>query len=182
MSGSPDILDPAWVPIRLRGAVYLEKDGKVLLVYDPVYRGGCWTLPGGGVEFEEGIIDAAEREVLEETGLTIRVHSLWGMREVWEPETDYPDSRDPVRRSLELVFIGDVVSGEINIENNPSRKRDGIRRVQDCRWVPLEGLGISIDGTPIYAAVPLSEERPVEVKGVSLKKLAFLRLDLRRGD
>ena len=30
---------------------------------------GCWTLPGGKLEFGEGLVEAAAREVLEETSI-----------------------------------------------------------------------------------------------------------------
>lgn len=32
-----------------------------------------WTMPGGGVEFDESIQDAVAREVFEETGYTVDV-------------------------------------------------------------------------------------------------------------
>lgn len=45
-----------------------NKDRKILLVAS-VKQGGKWTLPGGHVEPGEKIIEAAIREVKEETGL-----------------------------------------------------------------------------------------------------------------
>ena len=43
---------------------------------------GLFTLPGGGVECGESLIDAVRREVFEETGLTIEPAALAGTREV----------------------------------------------------------------------------------------------------
>lgn len=174
-------VDPAWPSVRLRSAVYIEHGSHVLLVHDPVYRGGCWILPGGGVEFDETTVQAAEREVFEETGLTIKVRQLWRIREIWEPENDLVDKTVPVRKSLELIFIGDYVSGEIDISWNPSWKRDNIARVRDCRWVALKGLGAALKGVPIYPAELFGPHRPETVSGVSLDVLMLPSLNLRGG-
>jgi len=37
---------------------------------------GCWTLPGGGLDFGEDPEDAVIREFKEETGLIVKVHKL----------------------------------------------------------------------------------------------------------
>ncbi len=51
------------------------EDGKILLTW---FNGNaratrCWTMPGGGVEFDESIRDAVAREVFEETGYLVDV-------------------------------------------------------------------------------------------------------------
>lgn len=55
------------------GAVVHDAAGRLLLVrrgHDP--HRGSWSLPGGRVEAGESLREAVEREVLEETGLTVR--------------------------------------------------------------------------------------------------------------
>lgn len=58
---------------KVAAAVLLEEDGRVLLVrrVNEPFR-GSWTLPAGFVDAGEDPARAAERECLEETGLTIR--------------------------------------------------------------------------------------------------------------
>jgi 8-oxo-dGTP diphosphatase len=58
---------------KVAAAVLIEQDDRVLLVrrVNEPYR-GLWTLPAGFVDAGEDPARAAERECLEETGLTVR--------------------------------------------------------------------------------------------------------------
>jgi ADP-ribose pyrophosphatase YjhB (NUDIX family) len=63
------------------GVMILDKDGRILLgrrhedpeKADSELKGeGTWTMPGGKMEFQEGIEEGATREVMEETSIAIK--------------------------------------------------------------------------------------------------------------
>ena len=59
-------------PVIGVGAVVV-RDGKILLVKRGIAPSkGLWAIPGGALELGETLQQAAEREILEETGVTIR--------------------------------------------------------------------------------------------------------------
>ena len=66
-------------PKLVAGALF-ELDGGIVLVQRDIEPGyGKWTFPGGFVERGEKAEVAAEREVLEETGLEVRVSGIVGL-------------------------------------------------------------------------------------------------------
>ena len=66
-------------PKLVAGALF-ELDGGVVLVQRDIEPGyGKWTFPGGFVEHGERAEVAAEREVLEETGLEIEAGEIVGL-------------------------------------------------------------------------------------------------------
>ncbi|MDQ3915254.1 MAG: NUDIX domain-containing protein [Actinomycetota bacterium] len=77
-----------------------------------------WSLPGGRVEHGEYLADALQREVAEETGLTIEVRDLVGILEV---------VGDP--HYVILDFYAEAEAG-----GDPVAAGD----VSDARWVPLD--------------------------------------------
>ncbi len=61
----------------MAAAVLIEKDNRVLLTRRVNEPGqGLWTLPAGYIDAGEDPIQAAVREVLEETGLKVRIIGL----------------------------------------------------------------------------------------------------------
>lgn|SRR5690625_2073877 len=97
---------------------------KVLLVQrksDP-YK-GKWALPGGFVETEEPLEEAAKRELQEETGLVI--HHLEQLRTYGTP------GRDPRGRTLTIAYIGFTQKEEAV---------KGADDAADARWFDLQEL------------------------------------------
>jgi phosphatase NudJ len=75
-------------------ACYLEIDRKILLLQcrEGKSESGKWGVPAGKVEPNESALEAAQRELFEETGIAIRspgemsyVHTLY----IRKPEIDY---------------------------------------------------------------------------------------------
>ncbi len=61
----------------MAAAVLIEKDDQVLLIRRVNEPGqGLWTLPAGFIDAGEDPAEAAVREVLEETGLHVRITGL----------------------------------------------------------------------------------------------------------
>ncbi len=63
--------------VRSAVKVVIVRDGKILLVRQS-FGPNFWTLPGGGVDQDELLEDAARREVQEEVGLTLENILLCG--------------------------------------------------------------------------------------------------------
>ena len=66
-------------PKLVAGAI-IERDGGIVLIQRAIEPGyGRWTFPGGFVERGEVAEEAAARETLEETGLTIETTGIVGL-------------------------------------------------------------------------------------------------------
>ena len=85
-------------------AVLIEKDGKLLIGK----RGpnsvlsGKWCLPCGFVEHHENFLDAAHREVLEETGLEIKITSLINVSS---------NQINPDLHTIVIVLTAEIING-----------------------------------------------------------------------
>ena len=70
-----------------------------------------WAVPGGYMEAGESFSEACEREVLEETGLTVRVKSLIGIYTTPNLLLEYPDGNK--WQLVILHFEAELVGGEL---------------------------------------------------------------------
>ena len=65
---------------KVAAVTIISRQGQVLLVRRANMPGyGLWSVPGGYVDRGEVVEEAAVREVLEETGLVVRIHRLLGL-------------------------------------------------------------------------------------------------------
>lgn len=74
-------MDERQIRIGVGAVVFRGSDALVIRRGKPPFL-GRWSIPGGGLHYGERLEDAARREVMEETGLTIRIGGLIGVFEV----------------------------------------------------------------------------------------------------
>ena len=109
---------------RVRVAVIIIDDGKIVLVRHEKYGKTYWVLPGGGVDFGESLEEAAVREVKEEINLDIAVDKLVFVND------SLPE--DLHRHVVNVYFTGRILGGELKL--GP----DSIMR--EVRYFPVEEL------------------------------------------
>jgi 8-oxo-dGTP diphosphatase len=114
---------PSHPQLAVSGAIF--RDDRILLVRrarSPAK--GFYSLPGGRVEFGEALHSALHREVLEETGLTIRIAGLAGWREALPgaPGTGH---------YLIMSFAARWIAGEPVLNDE----------LDDFRWLAPDALG-----------------------------------------
>jgi ADP-ribose pyrophosphatase YjhB (NUDIX family) len=98
------------------GAV-IHRGGKVLLVkrkFPP--NQGKWSIPGGLVELGESVVDAAAREIREETGLLIEVEGLLDVQ-----SDVHWDKAGTIEYHYILVdYLAKVVGGRVRLNSESS--------------------------------------------------------------
>ena len=119
----------------LRRAVraVVQENGKYLLVYSA--EEGDYKFPGGGVMAGESHADALRREVLEETGRTLKqLKTLLGTT----IELDFPKGADTsVFRMISFYYLCDLRDGESPLTLDPYENELGFTPV----WVtPQQAL------------------------------------------
>lgn len=108
------------MPIIVGGV--LEKDGKYLLVQEAQEKCyGKWNLPAGHLDPNETIIEAAKREIKEESGLDVE---LTGVCQIGnrKPEDDV---------FVSVIFSTKVLGGDIKFDPN---------EILDVKWFSYEEL------------------------------------------
>ena len=116
------------------------RDGQVLLVGHrlPETDRVWWMAPGGMVDPRETVMEAAAREVKEETGLDVAIERLVYWLE-WVSERSY---------CLELYFLGEVTCGALIVGSDPEFG-DKQQFIFDARFLDLDEL----EDFPVYPEV-----------------------------
>ncbi|GEM_PF-355707 len=96
---------------------------------------GMWSLPGGAVELGETIAQAAEREVWEETGLTIAPGPAF-------------TAVDAIHRDAQGRVVFHYVIVEVVATVPADARAEPRSDVDAVRWVPTENVGTVRPLTP----------------------------------
>jgi 8-oxo-dGTP diphosphatase len=138
--------------VRVRVGVCLVEDDRILLAEHVKSGHRHWLLPGGGVEPGETMAETAAREMLEETGFTVKTGRLLIVCEAIEARG---------RHLVNMVFSATRLHGSLRVG------RDGT--LEEVAWrgrEELEGLDMH---PPIASAVLAcwdeGFEGPVKVLG-----------------
>ena len=97
-------------------AAIFDEQGRVLLTKRQ--DNGQWCLPSGGVEPGESVAEGCEREVLEETGLSIRVKRFVGVYSHPDQLTVY--SETDKFQIVALHFEAEIVGGKLGLSDETS--------------------------------------------------------------
>jgi 8-oxo-dGTP pyrophosphatase MutT (NUDIX family) len=101
-------------------ALVVNDAGEVLMICRT--DNGNWALPGGAIEMQESVADAAIRETFEETGIRVEVIGLLGVYS--DPRhVIHFTSNDEVRREFSVVLIARPVDGEPTPSSESSEVR-----------------------------------------------------------
>ena len=109
------------------GAIVFHQERVLLVKRGRPPNAGQWAIPGGRVRFGESLQQAAEREILEETGITIRAR---------EPVYAFDVIQQDENNQCQLHYVvvdlaADYLSGEPLAGDDAS----------DAAWVSADELG-----------------------------------------
>lgn len=108
------------------GAVVFRENRVLLVKRNQPPGEGLWAIPGGRLELGETMQEAAEREVMEETGVIIRARNP-----VYTFDLIERDDRGRIRFHYVIVdLLADYISGEPNPRSDAS----------EARWIDLKEL------------------------------------------
>ena len=76
----------------------------------------AWGFPGGALELGESLVEAAQREILEETGFHVRIERLSGVYSKYEEM--YPNG--DVAQPIVHFFVCRINKGQLTIDSDES--------------------------------------------------------------
>ncbi len=113
-------------PLAAVGVVVTRADAVLLICRGRPPRQGAWTLPGGAIEWGETAKQAAQREILEECHVRVRIERVLDVVDLIER-----DEQGDLRFHYVIVeFLARHLSGDLRAGSDSA----------DARWVPAAEL------------------------------------------
>jgi len=120
--------------------IILDRDQRILMVRQHHQERYVWTVPGGAIEPGETSLDAAVREVKEETGLTVAIDKM-----IWHVE-QVVSGKEP---RFVNIFLATALGGSIKVGTDPERSEDG-QVIEEVRYLSREELAEADGVYPDY--------------------------------
>lgn len=131
--------------MRIRPSALIVKDNQVLTLKYSYPKGSVYVLPGGNLEFGEGLKPALERELMEEIGIQCELGKLLHVAEVmYEGEN-----------TVHFIFNCVDFSGDPLI--NPKETK-----AEEITWIPLAQL-TEVCLYPAVGSALLDQESPIHL-------------------
>jgi 8-oxo-dGTP pyrophosphatase MutT (NUDIX family) len=144
--GPPTDPDPDDVRVRPTTKCLVVRDGRALCIGWP---NGDWSLPGGGVEPDESVHAAAEREVREEAGLDVRATEVLDVYSYYLSPGEGGNT-DGIERDLAFVVrCEERERRPVDITSDPSE----VEEIVAHEWVPLADVGERVVGRALGAVL-----------------------------
>lgn len=106
--------------LKLVAGCVLQKNGKYLLVQEKLPKAyGKWNLPAGHVDPGESTVDAAVREVQEETGFIVEV------------DTEVFSESIPEREREFHIFAAQIIGGALSVQPE---------EILDAQWFSIDEI------------------------------------------
>lgn len=118
--------------MKIRITAVVLRNDNILLVEQNVDNARGWSLPGGGLEEGETLEDGIVRELIEETGITVKVKELLYL-------CDYIRND---RHVVHMTFLAEAPNDEIG-ETTPGLDENPIKSISYVPIDKIENYGFS---------------------------------------